>query len=465
MSLQLLIKNGVCVNADGTFNGDVGIQDGKITLLGRDLKVDARQTIDAQGRYVLPGLIDAHVHLPWPSAKASSVDDYRTGTSAAVCGGVTTTIEYVVPDDSGKIIPALENQTRNARNVSYADYSFHLIINKVTGETAGEMSEAVRRGVVSFKIYTAYAGFRLGDDDILKILATAKALNALVCFHAEDGLMINDATQRLVEKGCTDISFYPQAHPKGADEEITFRMLHYARYTGARIHIVHVNTKEAALMIGAARRKGQMVTGETCPQYLMFTEDVFTSGKKEANYFVCAPLMRTAEDRQGLWDALAKNELQMVTSDHCPYTSVQKLEGMGDFRNIPGGLAGIETSLPLLHTYGVCEGRFPIARMVALTSANPAKIFNIYPKKGAISIGSDADLVLFDRDTKWKIDVDGLHSKIDHTVYQGIDVTGKPVMTILRGEVVAQNNQIVAVGPGGELIRRQRYPEAVQLSI
>ena len=457
MSLQLLIKNGVCVNADGAFAGDVGIQDGKIALLGRDLDVEAGQTIDAQGGYILPGLIDAHVHLPWPSAKASSVDDYGSGTSAAVCGGVTTTIEYVVPDGTGSILPALENQAGNARNASYADYSFHLIINKVTDETPGEMRKAVERGVTSFKIYTAYTGFRLGDDDILKVLATAKELNALVCFHAEDGLMINYATQRLVEKGCTDISYYSEAHPSGVDSEITLRMIHYARYIGARIHIVHVNTKEAAQMIGAARRKGQLISGETCPQYLIFTEDVFKSGKTEANYFVCAPLMRTAADRQGLWDALAKNELQMVASDHCPYTTAQKLEGKGDFRNIPGGLAGIETSLPLLYTYGVCENRFPIERLVAVTSANPAKIFNLYPQKGVISIGSDADLVIFDAKPKWKIDVAGLHSKIDHTVYQGMDVVGKPVVTILRGKVVAQNNQIITRKPSGELIKRERY--------
>ena len=461
MSLQLLIKNGVCVNADGEFAGDVGIQDGKIVILGQDLEVQAERTIDAQGNYILPGLIDAHVHLPWPSAKASSVDDYGSGTAAAICGGVTTTIEYVVPDETGSIIPALENQARNARNASYADFAFHLIINKVTDKTPSDMREAVRRGVVSFKIYTAYSGFRLGDDDILNVLATAKDLNALVCFHAEDGLMINFATQRLVEKGQTDISFYPDAHPKGVDAEITYRMIQYARHTGARIHIVHVNTKEAAQMIGAARRNGQMVTGETCPQYLMFTEDVFKSGKTEANYFVCAPLMRTAEDRQGLWDALAKNELQMVASDHCPYTSAQKLEGKGDFRNIPGGLAGVETSLPILYTYGVCKGRFPIERLVAVMAANPAKIFNIYPKKGAISIGSDADLVIFNSQTKWKIDVAGLHSKIDHTVYQGMEVVGRPVSTILRGEIVVQNNQIVARKPGGELIKRERYPEAV----
>ncbi len=459
MDLQLLLKNGQCVNAEGVFTADIGIQDGKIAVIGKDLEVKAKRTIDAGGSYILPGLIDAHVHLPWPSAKASSVDDYASGTTAAVCGGVTTTIEYVVPDAEGRILPALESQALKASQASFADYAFHMIINRVTDDTANEMLEAVGRGVVSFKIYTAYTGFRLGDDDILKVLAAAKEMNALVCFHAEDGLMINFATQRLVEQGCTDVRYYPEAHPVGVDTEATYRMLHYARYTGARIHIVHVNTQEAACMIGAARRNGQKVSGETCPQYLMFTEDVYRSGKPEANYFVLAPLMRSEADRQGLWDALANDDLQMVASDHCPYTSAQKLEGRGDFRSIPGGAAGIEISLPLLYTYGVQAGRFPIERLAAVTSANPAKIFNLYPKKGVIAVGSDADLVIFDADTRWQIDIAGLHSRTDHTLYQGINVTGRLKKTILRGEVIVEDNTIVVEKPGGEFIRREPYSE------
>jgi dihydropyrimidinase len=459
MALQLLIKNGLCVNAEGVFSADIAVQDGKIAVIGNKLDLVASRTIDAGGSYILPGLIDGHVHLPWPSARASSVDNYESGTSAAICGGVTTTIEYVVPDDQGRILPALENQSLNAVGSSFADFAFHLIINHVTDDTFREMRQAVASGVVSFKIYTAYTGFRLEDDDILRVLDQAKALNALVCFHAEDGLMINFATQKLVERGCTDVSYYPEAHPVGVDTEATYRMLHYARFTGARIHIVHVNTLEAAHTIGAARRAGQRVSGETCPQYLMFTEDVFKTGKPEANFFVLAPLMRSEEDRQSLWDALATEELQMVASDHCPYTSAQKLEGKGDFRNIPGGAAGIETSLPLLYTYGVCEGRFPIERLAAVTSANPAKIFNLYPKKGTIAVGSDADLVILDGETRSKIDVADLHSKIDHTLYQGIEVTGRPRATILRGEVVVEDNVIVASKPGGEFIPRKSYPQ------
>ena len=452
MSIQLLIKNGICVNSTGAFAADIAIQEGKIAVIGRKLDISAEKTIDARCRYVFPGLIDAHVHLPWPSAKSNSVDDYASGTAAAVCGGVTTTIEYVVPDANGKILPALDRQYNDAVKSAYSDYAFHLIINRVTDDTFQDMA------VVSYKIYTAYEGYRLGDDDILKVLHAARELNALVCFHAEDGLIINDAVKRLVEKNCTDVSYYPQAHPKDADVEITYRIIQFAKYVGTRIHIVHVNTYEAARMIGAARREGLAVSGETCPQYLVFTDEVFRSHKPEASYFVCAPLMRGEADRQGLWQALCCDDLQMIASDHCPYSSSQKLEGEGDFRKIPGGLAGVETSLPLVYTYGVTQDRFPIERLVALMSTNPARIFNLYPRKGIIAVGSDADLVIYDPEATSRIEAARLHSKTDHTVYQGIEVAGKLAMTILGGEVVMQDGEIRISKPSGKLIQRAPYP-------
>lgn len=457
MPLQLLIKNGRCVNAGGVFPADIGVENGKICIIDKNIDLPAEKTINAKGNYVFPGLIDAHVHLPWPSARASSVDDYASGSKAAVCGGVTTTIEYVVPGQDGNLLPALEHQMQEAQRFAFSDFAFHSIVNRVTPETIAQMAAVVERGVVSFKVYTAYDGFRLGDDEVLEILQAAKRLNCLVCFHAEDGLVINFATRNLVENHQIDISYYPDAHPKAVDVEATYRMLHYAKYIGARTHIVHVNTAEAAQLIGAARRQGYPISGETCTQYLMFTEDVYRSGKQEAHYFVCAPLMRSEEDRQGLWQAISSDDLQMMASDHCPYTSSQKLEGVGDFRKVPGGLAGLETSLPLVYTYGVHAGRFPVERLVELMSTNPARLFNLHPQKGAIAAGADADFVIFDPSPRWKIDFARLHSNTDHTVYQDIEVVGKPVATILRGEVVAENGEVVAQKPAGKYITRPVY--------
>lgn len=454
---ELLIKNGTCVNSNGRFKADIAVEDGKIVRLGRSLDLDAERTIDAGGRLVLPGVIDAHVHLPWPSASFNSVDDYESGTAAAVCGGVTTVIEYVVPDLSGRLVPTLTSHLAEAEGRSYADFSFHMILRRVTPETVADMADVAEHGFTSFKIYTAYDGFRLPDEAVLAALQAAKEIGALVCFHAEDGVLVAFATQQLVKAGRTAMTYYPEAHPYAADVEATNRVIEYARFIDTPVHIVHVNTKEGVRLIRQARKAGAPVTGETCPQYLMFTEDVYRTGKPEAHYFVLAPLIRRAEDRAALWSAIASGDLQMVATDHCPYTSAQKLEGSGDFRNVPGGAGGVESSLPLIYTYGVEEGRFSVERLVELMSTNPAKLFNLFPRKGVIAVGSDADFVIYDPDGTSTITADGHHSRSDHTLYEGTEVAGRPVATILRGEVVAQGGEVVAPEPAGQVLRRPRY--------
>jgi dihydropyrimidinase len=455
--MQLLIKNGNCVNADGRFQGDIAISDGKIRQIGRELEMPAERVINAEGKLVLPGVIDAHVHLPWPSASLDSVDDFASGTTAAVCGGVTTIIEYVVPDQSGRIIPALEARLEAAADNAYCDYSFHIILRQVTDQTLVDMAEAVRRGFPSFKIFIAYEGFRLADDQILRALSVAKGLDALVCFHAEDGMLISFATQQLVDAGNTGIAYYPDAHPYLADIQATSRAIHYAQHIGARIHIVHVNTRQGTQLIANARREGLKISAEACPHYLMFTEDVYKSGQPEANYFVMAPVLRTKQDLEGLWDALATGDLQTIATDHCPYTSEQKLQGQGDFRTVPGGVSGVETSLRLVYTYGVRRGRFPIERLVELTATNPARVFNLYPQKGMLGVGGDADLVIHDEEGKSTINSGHLHSQTDHSLYEGVEVLGKHVMTVLRGEVVAEDGEPVSERPVGQLLHRQPY--------
>lgn len=454
---QLLIKNGTCVNAKGRFTADIAVEEGKIVQLGRSLDLKAERTIDASGKLVLPGVIDAHVHLPWPSASFDSVDDYASGTAAAVCGGVTTVIEYVVPDLSGRLVPTLTSHLEEAEGASYADFSFHMILRKVTPETVADMAEAAERGFTSFKIYTAYDGFRLPDEAVLAALQAAKEIGALVCFHAEDGVLVAFATDRLVKAGQTAMACYPEAHPYAADVEATNRVIEYARFIDTPIHIVHVNTKEGVRLIRQARKEGVPVTGETCPHYLVFTEEVYRTEEPEAHYFVLAPLIRGAEDRAALWSAIASGDLQMVATDHCPYTSAQKLEGSGDFRNVPGGAGGVESSLPLIYTYGVHDGRFSLERLVELMSTNPAKLFNLFPRKGVIAVGSDADFVIYDPEGTSTITASRHHSRADHTIYEGIEVAGRPVATILRGEVVAQDGELVASRPTGQVLRRPRY--------
>jgi dihydropyrimidinase len=455
--MQLLIRNGTCVNPTGTFQGDIAVSGGTIVTIGQHLDGSAERTIDAGGKLILPGLIDAHVHLPWPSVNLDSVDDFHSGTAAAVCGGVTTIIEYVVPDESGRIIPALDARLEAAAGNSHSDYSFHLVLRKVTAETLDDMAQAVERGFPSFKIFTAYEGFRLSDDEILQAMARAKELGALVCFHAEDGALISFATDQLTRAGKTEIHHYPEAHPHAADVAGTSRVIAYARHIGGRVHIAHVNTAEGTRMIRQARESGLEITAETCPHYLMFTDDVYRSGEPEAHYYVLAPAIRTEADRSGLWEALASGDLQAIATDHCPYTSEQKLQGQGDFRRVPGGASGVETSLPLIYTYGVRGGRFPVERLVELMSTSLARIFDLYPRKGAIAVGSDADLIVYNENGQSTIDSSRLHSRTDHSLYEGTKVLGKPVMTILRGEVVAQRGELGVSRPAGQLLRRHAH--------
>lgn len=458
--MQLLIKNGLCVNASGRFRADIAIAEGRIVSLGQNLQAEANcPVVDASEALVLPGVIDAHVHLPWPSASFDSTDNFRFGTTAGIFGGVTTVIEYLVPDLSDQLIPSLKAHLQEAQGASFSDFSFHVILRKVTANSPAQMAEVVKQGISSFKIYTAYDGFQLNDEEILTALRASVELGAVVCFHAEGYPLVADSTRQLTNAGETAIRFYPQAHPYEADVEATQRIISFARFTGARVHIAHVNTRFGAEAIAKARRAGLAITGETCPHYLIFTDEMYKSGCPEAAYFILAPAIRGPEERDGLWVALAENDLQMVSTDHCPYTSEQKLQAAGDFRRVPGGAAGIETSLSLVYTYGVRTGRLSMERLVETMSTNPAKVFNLYPQKGTIAVGSQADLVIFDETDRTTIEAGKLHSRTDHSIYEGMEILGRPRLVILRGNVIVRNGKLEVDQPTGQFLRRPPYPQ------
>jgi dihydropyrimidinase len=457
--MRLLIQSGTCVNSEGSFEADLAVQDGKIIQIGKNLTFEPDQVLDAAGRYILPGIIDTHVHLPWHSSNFDSVDDFHSGTLAAVHGGVTTIIEYVIPDQSGRLLPTLDQEIAKAGGNAFVDHSFHLIIRKVTKETLQEMAEAVARGFTSFKIYTAYAGFQLGEEDILTLLKTAAELKALVCFHAEEGDLVERATRKLVDGGQTAIRYYYLAHPFIADTAATRHVIADAERFNTRIHIVHINTQESAQAVESARLSGQRVSGETCPHYLTFTSDVYRTGKPEAAYYILAPAIRSQADQDALWGAIASGTISTIATDHCPYTSEQKLKGGDDFRTVPGGAGGIETSLPVLYTLGVDQKRISLSRLVSLMSTEPAKLFNLYPRKGTITVGSDADLVIYNPEGRSVIDVKNLHSNSDHSLYQGIEVIGRVATTILRGKVIVNDGVLVERVPSGELLTRPSYSD------
>lgn len=454
---DLLIKNGLCVGPETSLKANLAVQGGKIAAVDVPPDAPAKKVIDAAGKLVLPGVLDTHVHLPWPSASFDSTDDFGSGSLGAVHGGVTTLIEYVVSDDSGHLLKSLEQQLARAQKTAFCDFSFHVILRKITPETLAEMAEAVSMGFTSFKIFTAYTGFRMEDADVITCLRRGKELGALICFHAEDGVLVSDSSTQLAQTGRQQIENYPLAHPRLADIEATSRVLNYARYTGARIHIVHVNTAEGAGFIAEAKKNGVRVTGETCPHYLVFTDDCYKTRTPQAANFILSPCIREDYDRAALWEALSGGGLETLATDHCPYSITQKTRGGDDFRTVPGGAGGVETSLPLMYTNGVCSGKLSLNRMVEVMCANPAKIFNLYPRKGVLAAGSDADIVIYNPEGQSTVHAQDLHCNMDHTIYEGIAVKGAVETTILRGGVVVENGKLAVEGPGGEILRRPAY--------
>ena len=452
---SLLIKNGLCVTPQGEICADILVRDQKIARIAAGITDDADETVDAAGMIVLPGVIDTHVHMPWPSLGNDSVDDFRSGSIAGAHGGVTTILEYLVPEADGSMLPTLDKRLDEARTEAFVNYSPQMIIRHVVENTRPEMSEIVRRGFPSFKVFTAYSGLQLREGEIAELMRISKDLGALLCFHAEDGDVIQICTTELVNAGTVVMEHYPQAHPRQADAQATEMILKLAEATSARVHIAHVNTKEGAAMIRAARERGVNVTGETCPHYLMFTEEKYKTKTPEAAYYLVSPAIREEIDRSALWDAIRDDDLQQIATDHCPYSKAQKTANWRDLTKVPGGAGGIELSLPLLYTYGVHGEKFSLHRLAELMSTNPAKNFDLYPAKGLLAEGSGADIVLYDPSVEWQVSVDRLHSRCDISAYEGLRIQGKVKATIVNGKIVVRDGKLLSRSAEGKIVTRK----------
>lgn len=453
--MELIVKGGTLFTTAGSFRADVGISEGKIAALASDLEADGAEVLEAAGCWVFPGGVDAHCHLPWPSKQVLSGDDVRSGTLAAICGGVTTVLDFVIPELGEGLLEALERKLQETGHGLYSDYSAHICIRQVTESSLAQIPLLVERGFPSFKIFLAYEGFRLEDRDVLRVLAAVRDAGGLVSVHAENGLLADLATRGLVEGGLVSPDHYADSRPAYCEHEAIGRIIRYAGAVGTPLHIHHVSTGEGARLIAQARRRGQQVSAETCPQYLLFTDDAYRAGGIEATYLVIAPPLRQAEDRTALWEALVSDGLSMVATDHCPYSRAQKAAGLDDFTRIPGGTAGVETRWPLLFTEGVASGRLAPERLAAVWALNPARRFGLYPRKGSLAVGADADLVIVEPGRESELSAFGLHMNTDYSVYEGKKVRGFPLTTVLRGRVVVRDGEPVAE-PHGQVIFRDR---------
>jgi dihydropyrimidinase len=461
MELDLVIKNGNVVTATEEVFCDIGIVKGRIAALGKKLASGA-PSIDAEGNTVFPGGVDAHCHIEQLSSTGlRCADDFYSGTVSAAFGGTTTLVPFAAQHRGDSVRQIVSDYHTRAKAKAVVDYAFHLILSDPTESVMNEeLPELIRNGYTSFKVYMTYERLRLDDYRILQVLELAKREGALTLVHAENHDMIRFSAERLLSKGARAPKFHGVAHSRLAEGEATFRAIALAELVDAPILIVHVSSKEAAAVIQRARGRGARVFAETCPQYLFLTaEDLDREGMTGA-MFCCSPPPRDLASQEVLWRGLADGTFQIFSSDHAPYRfdETGKLANGPDapFDKIANGVPGLEVRMPLLFSEGVLKGRIDIHRFVELTSTRAAKIYGMFPRKGSISIGADADLVIWDANREVVIESAKLHDNVGYTPYEGRKVTGWPVTVLSRGRVVVQGGELLVEPGSGEFVAREK---------
>jgi dihydropyrimidinase len=466
---DLVIRGGTLASAADVFVADLGVRAGRIVAMGDSLAA-AREEIDARGMYVLPGGIDAHCHLDQPTTDGSvCADDFSTGTIAAACGGTTTVIPFAVQFKGHSVCAAVEDYHRRASGKAVVDYAFHLIISDPTSVVLQqELPQLIRDGYTSFKIYMTYDDLKLNDRQTLEVLALARRERALVMVHAENSDVIGWLTDTLEAAGHTAPRYHAIARPKVVEREATHRAISLSEVVGVPILLVHVSASDAVEQIRWAQARGLPIFAETCPQYLFLSEDDLAKPGFEGAKCLCSPPPRGKDNQAAIWQALRGGVFQLFSSDHAPtrYDDPRgkMLRGpQASFRYVPNGIPGIETRLPLLFSAGVMQGRLDLPSFVALTATNAARMYGLYPRKGTLAIGADADIVIWDPTRSEIIANERLHHAVDFTPYEGIAVTGWPIITISRGEVLYRDGKVLAA-PGRGQFLRCATPEPARLT-
>ena len=457
---DLIITGATVATASDVTRMDIGIRDGLITTLGTNLGT-AERTIDATGLLALPGCIDSHVHIAQPSGPGVEMaDDFHSGTLSAAFGGNTTILPFCLQEGDQSLREAVTAYKKKADGQCHVDVGFHLIVKQVDAATLGQSLPALfEDGFTSFKVFMTYADLSLSDREILDVMAVARAHDALVMVHAENEDAIEFLRDMADEHGQIQPMYHASTRPVAVEREATHRAMSLAEIADVPIMIVHVSNGQALDEIRRARRRGQRVYAETCPQYLTLTAaDLDRSGFEGAKY-VCSPPPRDSVEQDACWAGLEQGDFDVFSSDHCPFrfddSAGKRVAGAErSFRNIPNGIPGVETRLPILFSEGVNKGRITLQRFVALTATNHAKLYGLYPRKGSIAIGSDADIVLWDPKLERSITQADLHHGADYTPWEGFKVTGWPVTTILRGNVVIDRGERTQEPCIGQVLKR-----------
>jgi len=463
--MSKLIRGGTIITADVTYKADVLVQHGKIVEIGPDLKRTADHVLDASGCYVMPGGIDPHTHLEMPFMGTVAAEDFSSGTRAALSGGTTMVVDFVLPGPNQSPVEALQDWHQKAGKAN-ADYSFHLAVTWWGEKMWKEMPEVVKRGVNTFKYFMAYKGaLMVNDDELYQSFLRCAEIGAIPLVHAENGDVIARLQQKFMEAGTTGPEGHAYSRPPEVEGEAANRAIMIADQAGVPVYIVHVSSEEAHEAIRRARALGKRVWGEPLVQHLTLDEsEYFHPNWDHAAQRVMSPPFRDKKHQDSLWAGLASGSLQVVSTDHCAFTTEQKRAGVGNFTKIPNGTGGLEDRLPVLWTKGVRTGRLTMNEFVAVTSSNVAKILNIYPRKGAIAVGSDADIVVFDPKKKKTITAKKQMSVIDYNVFEGVEVTGLPRFTLSRGDVVFADDKVQAEDGRGQFVERPPF-QAVHQSL
>jgi dihydropyrimidinase len=460
MQFDTLIQGGTVVTASDTYKSDVGIKDGRVTAIGASLPPEsAKQVLNASGMMVIPGGIDVHTHLDMPFGGTVSADDFESGTIAAAHGGTTTLIDFAIQGKGETLRHAFDTWMKKADGKAAVDYAFHCIATDLPDARLDEMDDLVKEGVSSFKLFMAYPGVLMLDDaSIFKAMGRAAKNGALICMHAENGSAIDVIVQRALAEGKTAPKYHALTRPTTAEAEATGRAIALAEMAGAPVYIVHLTCNDALEKVREARDRGVPAYAETCPQYLYLSIENFDVPGFEGAKYVFTPPLREKWHQEKLWKGLAQDQLQVVSTDHCPFCyKEQKEMGKGDFTKIPNGGPGIENRMSLVYTGGVHGGRFSANRFVELVSTTPAKLFGLYPRKGTIAVGTDADIVIWDPDKEETISAQTHHMRVDYSMFEGIRIKGMPRQVLVGGKVVVDEGKFAGKPGSGQFLKRQTY--------
>jgi len=460
--MSLLIKGGRIVTAADDYVADVFVDDERISLIGEDLDVAADRVIDAAGKYVLPGCVDPHTHLDMPFGGTVTIDDVESGQISAAFGGTTCHVDFIIQPQGATFAAALDEWRAKANGKQTIDMGYHMAITDLTnGGTLEELASLPDQGITSYKLFMAYKGALMVDDETLyRAMEVAAKSGALVMVHAENGDVVDILVREALQAGNTAPLYHALTRPPEAEGEATNRAIQLAHLAGAPLYVVHVTCREAVEPIARARDAGWDVWGETCTQYFFNSLDDISKPDFEGAKYVYSPPVRDKANWDVLWNAVRGDALSVISTDHCAFLwDGQKTMGKDDFSKIPNGGPGLEDRLKMIHHFGVNEGRITLNRLVELLATNPAKLFGLYPRKGTVAVGSDADLVIFDPNRRVTISASTHHSKSDYSLYEGTEVTGAPDVVLLRGNVLVENDELVAAPGIGQFVQRARFGE------